>query len=64
MGYSFQDEWGVSRGTYEVLTLGTLAVVLAIALVGYALGSDVRAKAALLPLEPELPPDPLSVSST
>ena len=53
--YNFVDEWGVSRGTYEALTLGTLAVVLAIALIGYALGRSVREKVAVIPLEPDLP---------
>jgi glutamate:GABA antiporter len=51
LSYDFKDEWGVSRGTYEALTLGTLAVVLAIALVGYALGRSVREQVAVVPLE-------------
>jgi glutamate:GABA antiporter len=51
LSYDFKDEWGVSRGTYEALTLGTLAVVLVIALVGYALGRSVREQVAVLPLE-------------
>src|SRR6185312_17303794 len=34
--YNFTDTWGVSRGTYEALTLGTLAVIFVVALVGYA----------------------------
>jgi glutamate:GABA antiporter len=51
LSYDFKDEWGVSRGTYEALTLGTLAVVLAIALVGYALGRSVREHVAVVPLE-------------
>jgi glutamate:GABA antiporter len=51
LSYDFKDEWGVSRGTYEALTLGTLAVVLAIALVGYALSGSVRRQVAVVPLE-------------
>jgi glutamate:GABA antiporter len=51
--YDFKDEWGVSRGTYEALTLGTLAVILIVALVGYALGRSVREKVAVVPLETE-----------
>ena len=51
LSYDFKDEWGVSRGTYEALTLGTLAVVLAIALVGYALGRSVREQVAVVPME-------------
>jgi glutamate:GABA antiporter len=49
--YDFKDSWGVSRGTYEALTLGTLAVILIIALVGYALGRSVREQVAVVPLE-------------
>jgi amino acid transporter len=42
VGYGFKDTWGVSQGTFEALTLGTLAAILILALVGYALGSGVR----------------------
>jgi glutamate:GABA antiporter len=54
--YDFKGTWGVSRGTYEALTLGTLAVVLGIAIVGYALGRSVREQIAVVPLEADLPP--------
>jgi amino acid transporter len=61
--YNFVDEWGVSRGTYEALTLGTLAVVLAIALIGYALGRSVRERVAVLPLETDaIPPAPAAIT--
>jgi glutamate:GABA antiporter len=61
--YNFVDEWGVSRGTYEALTLGTLAVVLAIALIGYAMGRSVRERVAVLPLETDvIPPAPAAIS--
>ncbi|HEU5212266.1 MAG TPA: APC family permease [Gaiellaceae bacterium] len=40
--YNFEDNWGVSMTKFLVLTLGTLAVVVAIALVGYVLGAPVR----------------------
>src|SRR5262249_29699996 len=33
-GYNFQDTWGISRLRFEVFTLGTLAVVIAFAVVG------------------------------
>jgi amino acid transporter len=49
--YNFADEWGVSRGTFEALALGTLGVVLVIALVGYAMARDVRAHAATVALD-------------
>src|SRR3954464_11831641 len=44
--YNFVDTWGVSRSTFETLTLGTLGVILLLALVGYAMGRDVRAQTA------------------
>jgi glutamate:GABA antiporter len=40
--YNFKDNWGVSFSKFLVLTLGTLAVVAAIAVVGYILGAPVR----------------------
>jgi len=40
--YDFVDTWGVSRGTFTALTLGTLLVVLVIAVIGYAVARDVR----------------------
>jgi hypothetical protein len=55
LSYDFRDEWGVSRGTYEALTLGTLAVVFAIAVIGYALGRSVRERVAVIPLEADVP---------
>ena len=41
----------MSRGTYEALTLGTLAVILIIALVGYALAAPVRRQEVVIPLD-------------
>jgi hypothetical protein len=58
LDYTFNDEWGVGRGTFEALALGTLGVVLAIALVGYALGRDVRRQIAVVPLDPAAAPAP------
>jgi glutamate:GABA antiporter len=40
--YSFEDEWGVSQLNYELFTIGTLVVVVAIGLVGFALAGPVR----------------------
>jgi glutamate:GABA antiporter len=54
ISYNFTDEWGVSRTTFEVLTLATLAVVFGIAVVGYALGRSVRERVAVVPLEPDV----------
>jgi amino acid transporter len=49
--YNFEDTWGVSRTTFEVLTLATLAIVFAIAIVGYWLARDVREDVAVVPIE-------------
>jgi glutamate:GABA antiporter len=54
IGYDFEDSWGVSRTTFEVFTLGTLAVVVGIAVLGYLwrhLRSD--ADAGLEPVSPQ-----------
>jgi len=40
--YDFHGTWGVSFAKFLVLTLGTLAVVAALAVVGYVLGAPVR----------------------
>lgn len=50
VGYDFEGTWGVSRATFEVFTLGTLAVVVGIAVLGYVwrrlrAGADVGAEA-------------------
>src|SRR5262249_30679704 len=52
ISYNFHDAWGVSFGKFEALTLGTLAVVLAFALVGYWLGAPVREETADVALAP------------
>jgi amino acid transporter len=50
--YNFKDNWGVSRWRFEAFTLGTLAVIVLIAIVGYMLGKPVREQAVETPLEP------------
>ena len=63
ISYDFHDTWGVSRTTFEVLTLGTLAVVFGIAIVGYWLGRDVRERVAVIPLEAaDIPPAPAAIT--
>jgi amino acid transporter len=52
VGYGFKDSWGVSRLTFEVLTLGTLAVITAVGVIGYYAGTRVRSDVADIPLEP------------
>jgi amino acid transporter len=59
LDYNFHDTWGVSRGTFEALTLGTLGVVLLITVVGYMSGREVRRSAAIeIPIAGPLPPEP------
>jgi amino acid transporter len=48
VGYGFKGDWGVSQGAFEALTLGTLAIIVVIGLVGYAAGSGVRAHVATI----------------
>lgn len=42
LDYPFLDHWGVSRLRFEVFTLGTLAVLTAIAVAGYIQGRSLR----------------------
>src|SRR5581483_2645497 len=53
VGYGFEGTWSVTRGTFEALTLGTLAVIVLFGLVGYAVAAPVRRESATieLPLE-------------
>ncbi|WP_432542647.1 APC family permease [Kineococcus sp. SYSU DK002] len=50
--YDFLDEWGVSRTSFEVFTIGTLVVVIVAALVGRLAGGRGAARERPLP-EPE-----------
>jgi amino acid transporter len=51
LDYSVQDSYGVSRTRFEVFTLGTLGVIIAIGVIGYLLGAPVRRQTEVLPLE-------------
>jgi amino acid transporter len=53
VGYGFKGSWGVGRGEFEALTLGTLAVITIVGLIGYWVSGDVRQDVAAAPLEPE-----------
>ncbi|HEY7621017.1 MAG TPA: hypothetical protein VH834_14675, partial [Solirubrobacteraceae bacterium] len=55
LDYDFHGTWGVSRTTFEVLTLATLAVVFAIAIIGYAMGRSVRERVAEVRLDADSP---------
>ncbi len=42
LDYPFEEFWGVSQARFEVFTLGTLAVLLVLGVVGYVRGARVR----------------------
>jgi amino acid transporter len=42
VGYGFKGSWGVSRGEFELLTLGTLAIITIFGVLGYMAGARVR----------------------
>jgi amino acid transporter len=58
ISYDFHGTWGVGRGKFEALTLGTLAVILVVALIGYALGRPVRERQAEIALAADLAAEP------
>src|SRR5437868_5451884 len=53
VGYGFKGNWGVGRGEFELLTLGTLAIIVAFAFVGYRAGGAVRRDVVEIPLDGE-----------
>jgi amino acid transporter len=53
VGYGFKDSWSVSQGTFEALTLGTLAVIVVVGIAGYMAGAGVRTQTVDVSLEPE-----------
>jgi len=59
VGYPFKDSWGVSQGEFEALTLGTLAIIVVVGLIGYWAGRGVRADQATVPIRAVIPPSPL-----
>jgi glutamate:GABA antiporter len=59
VGYPFKDSWGVTQAKFELLTLATLGVIVAIGLIGYWLGRDVRSQEVTVPIEAVIPPSPL-----
>ena len=42
LDYSFGDSWGVSQLTFELFTIGTLAVIVGIFLIGYRAAAGIR----------------------
>jgi amino acid transporter len=59
VGYPFKDSWGVSQWEFEGLTLGTLAIIVTVGLIGYWAGRDVRADQTSVPISAVIPPSPL-----
>lgn len=55
LDYSVKDSYGVSRTRFEVFTLGTLGVIIAVAVVGYVLGAPVRNRPATTQQVPAQP---------
>jgi amino acid transporter len=51
--YDFKGTWGVGRGEFEALTLGTLGVIVLFGLIGYWFGSGVRRQTVDVPLDGE-----------
>jgi glutamate:GABA antiporter len=59
LSYDFTGTWGVSRGRFEALTLGTVAVIMLLTLVGLWLGSLERRRAAgAVPAREDIGVDP------
>ena len=65
VGYTFKDSWGVSQAKFEVLTLGTLVVIVVVGLIGYGVGGSVRRNIVAgegdSPKPTEMPPDTATV---
>ena len=59
VSYAFKDTWGVHRGEFEALTLGTLGLIVVIGVIGYWFGRDVRSQEATVPIAAVIPPSPL-----
>ncbi len=53
--YDFKDTWGVTRVAFHSLTLGTLAVMFLVAIVGYMAGKRVREREVVIPIEVPAP---------
>ena len=49
----------MTQGEFEALTLGTLGIIVVVALIGYWFGRDVRAEGVDVPIDAVIPPSPL-----
>jgi glutamate:GABA antiporter len=61
VGYNFNESWGVGRARFELYTLASLAIIVAVAIVGYFAGGGVRSQVVALegdrPVPTALPVD-------
>jgi amino acid transporter len=57
--YPFKDNWGVGRMRFEALTLGTLAVIVLLGVVGYIAGAPTRKRGLDVGIPPDAPPEPV-----
>lgn len=55
VSYDFREEWGVSRLAFHGLTLGTLALMFVVAVLGYLAGARVRRRDVVVPVGEEAP---------
>ena len=51
VGYDFKSTWGVSRFTFEYLTLGTLLVIVFVGIIGYFAAASVRRQSVVTDLD-------------
>jgi glutamate:GABA antiporter len=56
VGYGFKGSWGVGRGEFEALTLGTLGIIVLVGLIGYWSARDVREDVVQVPFEVDAAP--------
>jgi amino acid transporter len=52
LSYSFKDQWGVSGSTFTAFTLGTLAVILIISVLGYLQAGGIRSNEVTVAVAP------------
>ena len=55
LSYSFDESWGVSQLTFELFTIGVLAVIVVIFLIGYRAAAGIRAFTVPVALDNEEP---------
>jgi amino acid transporter len=50
--YSFNDQWGVAGSTFTAFTLGTMAVIVAVSVIGYSQAGGVRSNEVSVAIAP------------